>query len=604
MYGMERKANMVQKLPTLSFRGQTTPVIDFAFGELRNFLGRTPVLHSLREIRLIILEGERDAFEFRVDKNLLQIVGSNDRSCLYGVYEFLQSIGWRFPVPGEDRFDQSSFRAAAWRQLQGKTQAAFQMRGLSVLSSSNEEVEAVIEWMPKQRLNSILLGHKSDTKHLLEIHPEMERRGIRIEVGGHMLDELLPLDMFQTHPEYFRMKNGERRQDGNFCASRFGTLQVVTENALKFIREVPMAKVFHFWAEDVAGGSWCECDLCKHLSPSEQMLNAVNAIADAVAKERPDVTVDFILYHDTLEFPEMLQPRDNVFALYAPRERCYAHGIGDPNCPHNAWYASRLQAAKKPFGERRSVFEYYCDFILWRCLGIAIPATILADLNWYKSQGIEDIQALHFGQFSNWAYALNAFVFARASWDINLKRDALVTQFCHARYGAHTRAMLQTYFSFEQASLHALTYDGYAKDAYDIRDTPAQPAEFAQQHIALVDQAIIQIETAISKIPEVSHKVIGGEKFLLELTRDNLRSLAHQMRGLQHETSSAEPNRVEKMNAEYDAAIALLHDLQKRLTEAPREYTGSWGAEFAPNQFKQIAELLQSAKEGKRNREW
>ena len=97
--------------------------------------------------------------------------------------------------------------------------------------------------------------------------------------------------------------------------------------------------------------------------------------------------------------------------------------------------------------------------------------------------------------------------------------------------------------------------------------------------------------------------MIQGEKLLLELTRDNLRSLMHQMRGLQFEKESTEPDRAEKMKVEYDAAIALLEDLQKRLVEVPREHTGAW-AEKAAEQSKMIADLLRAAKEGKRNRTW
>lgn len=595
---------MVQKIPTLSFRGETSPITGFAFGELRSYLTRTPQLHNLKTIQFGILQRDRDGYEFRVDKNMLQVLAANDISCLYAVYALLEGVGWRFPSPGEERFEASAFRASAWKNLTGKTEASFAYRSLTVLTASNEELRAVVEWMPKVRLNSIFIGHRENREQIEFIKPELAPRGIRLEVGGHVLDEFLPIEMFQSHAEYFRIKGGERRQDGNFCTSRFGTLQVVTENALKFVREYPEAQVFHFWAEDVEGGSWCECESCKGLTPSEQLMNTITAMADAIAQERPGVKIDFILYHDTLEFPETMHARPNVFALFAPRERCYAHGIGDASCAHNAAYASRFQAAKKVFGERLSVFEYYCDLILWRCLGITCPTTLLADLAWYKSKLVDDVQCLHFGQFSNWAYALNAFAFARASWDLNLTRDAIVTDFCHARYGEHARTMLQAYWSFEQASLHALTYDGYDKRAYDLRDPPGTPPEFVEKHIALVDQAIVQIETALTKMPAVVHRVIAAERMLLELTRDNLRALTHQMRGRLHEENQLDPNHAEKMKSEYDAAIALLNDLQRRFAELPEKVTGAWGREGAPNQFKLMAELLQSAREGKRQRDW
>src|SRR5438876_635241 len=101
----EGKKMAVQKMPTLSFRGQTNPIIDFVFSQLRSYLGRTPMLHNLRQVQLAVEPGARDAFDFHVDKNTLQITGANDRSCLYGIYALLEAIGWRFPAPGEERFD-------------------------------------------------------------------------------------------------------------------------------------------------------------------------------------------------------------------------------------------------------------------------------------------------------------------------------------------------------------------------------------------------------------------------------------------------------------------------------------------------------------------
>src|ERR1051325_1094606 len=296
----------IQKMPTLSFRGQTNSVIDFVFSELRRYLGQTPALHNLRQLQLSIEPGTRDGFEFRVDKNTLQIIGANERSCLYGVYALLETVGWRFPAPGEERLEASGFRAAAWRQLPKKTEAAFRFRGLSIVSSSNQELQAAVDWMGKQRLNSIFVGHRGDNTQLKELLPALSQRGIRVETGGHVLDEFLPLDSFAQHPEYFRIQDGKRRENGNFCSSNPDTLRIVTENAIKFVRENPDAQVFHFWGEDVAGGSWCECDACKGLSATEQLLRAVNAIADAIAQERPGASVDCILYHDTLEFPETL----------------------------------------------------------------------------------------------------------------------------------------------------------------------------------------------------------------------------------------------------------------------------------------------------------
>ncbi len=64
-------------MPILSFRGQTTPVTEFTFNELRKFFDRTPALHNLRDIQFGILAGDRDAFEFRLlGTNRLQVLAA------------------------------------------------------------------------------------------------------------------------------------------------------------------------------------------------------------------------------------------------------------------------------------------------------------------------------------------------------------------------------------------------------------------------------------------------------------------------------------------------------------------------------------------------
>ena len=45
-------------------------------------------------------------------------------------------------------------------------------------------------------------------------------RGLEIEYEIHAAGYLLPRDLFETHPEYFRMnENGERTPEWNFCVS-------------------------------------------------------------------------------------------------------------------------------------------------------------------------------------------------------------------------------------------------------------------------------------------------------------------------------------------------------------------------------------------------
>lgn len=571
-------------LPNLTLHGASaTQVTEFAFAELRRFLDKTPAPGKPRDIQFEIRPGPRDAFEFaQAPGDRLRVIAANDRSCLYAAYAILQSLGWRFAVPGEDHLDAPS--PDRWKALLGRTEASFEWRGLSLSSPDTRELLAVIDWMPKVRMNSLFVGHNGNIEQSLAVMAELKRRGIRLDTGGHIFKDFLPAKLFDPHPEYFRMKENVRRRDGNFCTADPQTLRILAENAVDYARKLPDAQVFHFWGDDVEGGSWCECPRCRKHSPDEQLMAASNAVAAALAVERPGARVDFLLYHDTIEIVDPLKPAGNIFACYAPRERCYAHALGDPACARNVWYSQCLERAHDIFGSRITVFEYYNTFMLWRCLGVAMPATILADLHYYKSKGIEDVQTLHFGQITNWAYPLNTYVFARSAWDASLTRDALVSDFCRDRYGSEQAPILiSAVRALEEATMQAITYCGYDKHAYDLRDVPLAPADFAAQHRLLVEQAISTTCQALEKLAFNSSDAIARDRLMLELNRDNLRALLHQMRN------------------EFDPAIALLTDLRRRMSDRP-DLLGGWAE--APRQFQMIAELLESAKAGRRHRDW
>ena len=147
-------------------------------------------------------------------------------------------------------------------------------------------------------------------------------RGLEIEYEMHAARFLLPAELFESHPEYFRtMANGERTDKFNFCVSNAEALDLVAKNAAELAKKLYCSRpVFYFWLDD-AKNCHCKCEKCRDLSPSDQLLIAVNAMIGEIRKYIPDAKLAYLAYQDSLEVPTAIKPADGVFLEYAPIEK-------------------------------------------------------------------------------------------------------------------------------------------------------------------------------------------------------------------------------------------------------------------------------------------
>ena len=163
---------------------------------------------------------------------------------------------------------------------------------------------------------------KLETKEYRELIDYAVERGLEIEYEMHAARNLMPAELFESHPEYFRtMANGERTPNLNFCVSNPEALALVAKNAAELARKLYKSRpVFYFWLDD-AYNCHCKCEKCKNLSPSDQQLIACNAMLAEIRKYIPEAKFAYLAYQDTLEVPENVKPDEGIFLEYAPIEK-------------------------------------------------------------------------------------------------------------------------------------------------------------------------------------------------------------------------------------------------------------------------------------------
>jgi len=202
-------------------------------------------------------------------------------------------------------------------------------------------------------------------------------------IGGkcHNFDLLCPpSEYFDEHPEYFsyvidkETGEGERKPAGNFsggaqlCLSNPDVIRIVTENILKNLRENPDTKIVEVSQCD--NTRYCQCEKCAAIDAEEEshagtLLRFVNAVAEGIEKEFPDVLVRTFAYKYGRTPPKITKAHPNVLIRYCTIEACSRHALNDPNCSINSAVYAKEMAEWGKIAKQISIWNYitnWCSF--------------------------------------------------------------------------------------------------------------------------------------------------------------------------------------------------------------------------------------------------
>jgi hypothetical protein len=399
----------------------------------------------------------------------IAFAGASPRALVGSVYAALEGLGCRWspagaadehvPAPGTAlrTLPASAGRPAFARRVYVSDLNTWHPGVPDRMAARLPSDVAFIDWMAKTGATGFLyIRHANDDQWVIDaLLPELARRGLDVEWGGHALPELLPRALFERHPAWFPVgADGTRTDFGNVCTASAAALDTIRERARAARAGIPGAGDLHVWGLDLFGGGWCACDTCKSLSPSDQALRVANAVAAGQPSGR---RVYHLAYHDTIGAPRVERPDAGVWAEFAPRERCYAHALDDATCESNRPYRDALAAHLDAFSGRVDVFEYYADAILFGGCAVPLVDVIARDLDFYRRAGVRGVSCLTFGTYSLLAHGINLEAFARgavAPERACLARDA----HCARSYGAAAIQAAAYFEALEALVSGALTY--------------------------------------------------------------------------------------------------------------------------------------------------
>jgi len=267
---------------------------------------------------------------------------------------------------------------------------------------------------------------------------------------GHAWAAYVDQSLWQVHPEYFALRDGERRKGDWYCTSNPELRRIFAEGVIA--KGDPNPSV-----SPPDGNGYCQCDKCRaqddpsSIEPSSGMVSVTNRYADfldAVAKQvaelHPDWLLSFYCYADYTQpptFNRRLSP--NLVAWIAPIRYSRYHRIGSPVSP------SRIQLAEVIDGWSAAVqhiaYRTY-NYNLAECL---VPFSKLSvwehDIPYLKSKGYIGI---NLESLANWEiYGPHIYQSIRLAYDPAADGSAIMDDYFSKFYGSAAGPFMKQYWT-------------------------------------------------------------------------------------------------------------------------------------------------------------
>ena len=192
----------------------------------------------------------------------------------------------------------------------------------------------------------------------------------------HSMESYLPADKyFKEHPEYYWMTESGLRlppprpnYDGGLCLSNPDVVRLVTARLLEMIKEdratIPKDEWPYVYDISKLDGAkyFCKCPECLKIVEAEGsqqclLYHFLNQIADAVAKEYPDIIIRTFGYANESEKPNRSKPRDNIM-LWVGDNYTKSDCFRPLTHPINEQSRAQLQLVMKD-GKKFMIWDYW-----------------------------------------------------------------------------------------------------------------------------------------------------------------------------------------------------------------------------------------------------
>jgi hypothetical protein len=370
---------------------------------------------------------EPEAWRIRTSGDDLLLCGGRPRGTLYAVYHYLEDqLGVRWWTPFAEHVPKRPILTHGRIEASGRP--VFAYRDIS-------GVDGPRAFCARSRLNGDMTRLTWPYGGRIEYGPPW---------GAHNFYRYIPPERyFETHPEFFSERDGVRTAVGaQLCLTNPEVVRHVTERLRENIAEAqaaaaaegrPAARLFYISQNDWGGA--CQCPRCQALASGEGesgvLVQFLNAVADRIRDDHPDVRLDTLAYHYTFPPPRTVRPRDTIIVrLSGLQRRDFSKSV---LAPENREYREGVKAWSR-IAPNLWIWDYSVTF------GFAdLPLPNLfhfaRDCRFYRRHGVQGMFVQHEHPITADLRDLKLWVLAKLLEDPDRDPAQLVREFTDGFYG-------------------------------------------------------------------------------------------------------------------------------------------------------------------------
>ena len=264
-----------------------------------------------------------------------------------------------------------------------------------------------------------------------------------------------PEKYFKDHPEWFSEINGQRTYErAQLCLTNEEMRKELVKNLKERLRNNPAATIASVSQNDWRGN--CQCSNCAAIekeeeSPAGLMLRFVNAIAQDIEKEFPNVAISTLAYQYTRKPPKLTKPRHNVIVQLCSIECSFSKPLSDER---NKAFRDDIVGWSK-ICDRLYIWDYTTNF-RHHIMPHPNLRVLGPNVKFFADHNVKGI-------FEQGAYTTNgaemaelrAWVLAKLLWNPSLDGQKLIDEFIEGYYGPaapHIKAYLNVTHDAVEAS--------------------------------------------------------------------------------------------------------------------------------------------------------
>ena len=361
------------------------------------------------ELKIAPLDVRADGYRIVNRPGRLEITGVNGRGLLYGVYNLLEKyLGFRSFVPGLERIGEGGDIP----ETEECFSPFFEYRHIDCPHCRE------VNWCVANHINNYAF---TDGKY-----------GGFMKWGGFV------------HTMHLFTGVSKLEQP---CLSDPQMLKSAILYTRDLLEKDPKIKLISISQND--NENYCTCPQCTAVDEEEgshmgTLLRFVNAVAEDIKDDYPDVAIETLAYRYTRKAPKKVRPLPNVIIRLCSIECCFSHPLSDPTCQQNLHFAQDIRDWSS-ICDRLYIWDYVTNFAHY------LPTfpnfgVLRENMRFYALHGVKGMfPEANFQSVSGEFSELRSYLLAKLMWNpmmSEVEYQTHMNEFLEGYYGAGWRHIL------------------------------------------------------------------------------------------------------------------------------------------------------------------